>query len=71
MEQLHNFAANNTMLLNGIILLIAYIFIVWEKISKVTVALLGAGASLLLSVFITHGTNVTLGEYYYWRCGKF
>ncbi|MBE7706715.1 MAG: hypothetical protein E7Z91_05695 [Cyanobacteria bacterium SIG30] len=64
MEQLHEFAVNNTMLLNGIILLITYFFIVWEKVSKVTVALIGASFTLLLAAFTIHGTGTTLEAYF-------
>ena len=64
MENLVTWMSNNSILVNTIILIVAYFFIVWEKVPKVTVALLGAGASLLTAVLITHHTGAGLGEYY-------
>ncbi|MBR2386523.1 ArsB/NhaD family transporter [bacterium] len=64
MENLVSWMSANSILVNTIILVIAYFFIVWEKVPKVTVALLGAGASLLTAVLITHHTGVGLGDYY-------
>lgn len=64
MDTIINFLENNAMLTNGIILVIAYIFIVFERIPKVTVAILGAGASLLLALVATHSTGYNLGAYY-------
>lgn len=45
-----NFVQNNAMIVSGIILLIAYIFIAIERIPKVTVALLGAAVTILLGL---------------------
>ncbi len=45
-----NFISTNAVLVSGLILLIAYIFIALEKIPKVTVALIGAGLTLLLGL---------------------
>ena len=42
MELIHNFVQNNALVISSSILIIAYIFIAWEKISKVTVAMIGA-----------------------------
>lgn len=50
MEQLHALVQQNAIAISGAILLIAYVFIAWEKISKVTVALLGACATLILGL---------------------
>ena len=50
MEFLINFVQNNAMIVSGIILLIAYIFIAIERIPKVTVALLGAAITILLGL---------------------
>ncbi len=47
---LHTFISQNAVIISSAILIIAYIFIAWEKISKVTVALLGAMVTLLLGL---------------------
>ena len=45
-----NFVHNNAMIVSGVILLIAYIFIAIEKIPKVTIAILGAAITILLGL---------------------
>ncbi len=50
MESLHYLVQLNPVMVSAVILIIAYIFIAWEKISKVTVALLGAGITLFLGL---------------------
>ena len=45
-----DFISTNAVIISGLILLIAYIFIALEKIPKVTVALIGAGLTLLLGL---------------------
>ena len=45
-----DFISTNAVLVSGLILLIAYIFIALEKIPKVTVALIGAGLTILLGL---------------------
>ena len=45
-----DFISANAVTISGLILLIAYIFIALEKIPKVTVALIGAGLTLLLGL---------------------
>ncbi len=45
-----DFISANAVTISGLILLIAYIFIALEKIPKVTVALVGAGLTLLLGL---------------------
>lgn len=50
MEALHALVAQNAVMISGIILLIAYFFIATEKISKVTVALIGASLTILLGL---------------------
>ena len=42
--------SSNAVIISGLILLIAYIFIALEKIPKVTVALIGAGLTILLGL---------------------
>lgn len=67
MEHLHSLVANNAVATSAAVLIIVYVFIVWEKISKVTVALLGACITLLLGLVgtdkVTNGA-VNLGHYF-------
>ena len=58
MESLLGFAQLHSMGISAWILILAYIFIATEKIPKVTVALLGASATLLLGLL---SQNKTLG----------
>jgi len=64
METLHQFISNNAIMTSAIILIIAYIFIAWEKIPKVVIALLGASATLFLGLLATDKTPETLGSYF-------
>ncbi|MBQ7287250.1 MAG: ArsB/NhaD family transporter [Candidatus Gastranaerophilales bacterium] len=50
MEFLHNFVANNGVMISAITLIIAYIFIALEKIPKVTIALFGGVVTILLGL---------------------
>ena len=50
MEFLHNFVSTNSVMVSAVILLVAYIFIATEKISKVTIALLGASLTIILGL---------------------
>ena len=45
-----DFISANAVTISGLILLIAYIFIALEKIPKVTIALIGAGLTILLGL---------------------
>ena len=45
-----DFISTNAVTISGLILLIAYIFIALEKIPKVTIALIGAGLTILLGL---------------------
>ena len=45
-----DFISSNAVIISGLILLIAYIFIALEKIPKITIALIGAGLTLLLGL---------------------
>ena len=45
-----SFIENNAMIVSGVILLIAYIFIAIERIPKVTIALVGAAVTILLGL---------------------
>ena len=49
-----NFIAENSVAISASLLLISYIFIALEKIPKVTIALLGAGITLLLGLVSQH-----------------
>ena len=50
MEALHALVQQNAVMTSTIILIVAYIFIAWEKISKVTIALIGASLTLFLGL---------------------
>ena len=45
-----DFISSNAVMISGLLLLIAYIFIALEKIPKVTIALVGAGLTILLGL---------------------
>ena len=64
MEQLHTFVQNNAIMTSAIILLIAYIFIAWEKIPKVVIALLGGSLTLFLGLLATEKTHDNLAQYF-------
>lgn len=64
MEYLHPFIEQHAVALSAAILIIAYFFIATEKISKVTVALLGACATLFLGLLHTSKAPENL-EYYF------
>lgn len=64
MEHLHALASQNAILVSASILFVAYIFIAWEKISKVTVALLGACLTLFFGLVQTEKTAQGLHEYF-------
>ena len=50
MELIHSFVSAHNVLISAGILILAYIFIAIEKIPKVTIALLGAGITILLGL---------------------
>lgn len=50
MELIHNFVSAHNVLISAGLLILAYIFIASEKIPKVTIALLGAGITILLGL---------------------
>ncbi len=65
MEALHALVAQNAVMISGIILLIAYVFIALEKISKVTVALIGASLTILLGLVVaSRGQEVIPAHYF-------
>lgn len=64
MEHLHTLVQNNAILTSALILLIAYVFIAWEKIPKVVIALLGASLTLLLGLLATEKTPSDAAGYF-------
>ncbi|MCD8024477.1 MAG: ArsB/NhaD family transporter [Candidatus Gastranaerophilales bacterium] len=64
MEHLHALVQQNAVMISAIILVTAYIFIAWEKISKVTIALLGASITLLLGLLASDKNLEDLGSYF-------
>ena len=54
-----DFISANAVMISGLILLIAYIFIALEKIPKVTIALIGAGLTIFLGLV---SQNRTIGD---------
>ena len=66
MEFIQNFVSAHNVLISAGILILAYIFIAMEKIPKVTIALLGAGITILLGlVSQAKMTNGTLNPHYF------
>jgi len=65
MEQFFNFIQNNALAVSSAILIIAYIFIAWEKISKVTIAMIGAGITLVLGLLAQHKGHDTIDPHYF------
>ncbi len=65
MDALHALVAQNAVLVSGIILLIAYIFIATEKISKVTVALIGASITILLGLVTASRGQADIPPHYF------
>ncbi len=66
MEILTNFVHNNALALSTTILILAYIFIAWEKISKVTVAMIGAAITLVLGLLSqSKGHEATIDPHYF------
>lgn len=64
MEFLHNLVQQNAVIWSASILIVAYIFIAWEKISKVTVALLGASITLFLGLLAADKSPEDLAHYF-------
>lgn len=63
MESIHLLVSQNAILVSALILIVAYIFIAWEKIPKVVIALLGGSLTLLLGLLDSEkGEN--LGAYF-------
>ena len=65
MEQFFNFIHNNALAISSSILIIAYIFIAWEKISKVTIAMIGAGITLVLGLLAQNKGHDAIDPHYF------
>lgn len=66
MEIFHNFVATHALVISALILVVAFFFIATEKISKVTVALLGAALTIFLGlVESSRGHEDILSPYYF------
>ena len=57
MEMIHSLVSGNSVAISAGLLILAYIFIATEKIPKVTIALLGAGITILLGLVSQAKTN--------------
>lgn len=64
MELIHSLVSNNAVTVSTAILLVAYVFIAWEKIPKVVIALLGASLTLFLGLLATEKTPETITTYF-------
>ena len=64
MEHLHQFVSNNAIVISAIILLVAYVFIAWEKIPKVVIALLSGSLTLFLGLLATEKTKENIASYF-------
>lgn len=65
MENILNYVQAHQLLVASTILIIAYIFIALEKISKVTVALLGATVTILLGLVAQNRGQDTIDPHYF------
>jgi Na+/H+ antiporter NhaD/arsenite permease-like protein len=65
MGGLHTLVAEHAMLISALILAVVYIFIIIEKISKVTVALLGASFTILVGLISQHRGLDSVNPFYF------
>jgi len=65
MEQFFNLIQENALAISSAILIIAYIFIAWEKISKVTIAMIGAAITLVLGLLAQDKGHDTIDPHYF------
>ena len=65
METVINYIQNHALMFSSTILIVAYIFIAWEKISKVTVAMLGAALTLILGLLAQSKGHDTIDPHYF------
>ncbi len=65
METIVNYIQNHALIFSTTILIVAYIFIAWEKISKVTVAMLGASLTLIFGLLAqSKGHDAVVPHYF-------
>ncbi len=64
MDSIHTLVQQNAVMISAAILIVSYIFIAWEKISKVTIALLGASLTLFLGLLAADKTPDNLAHYF-------
>lgn len=66
MHTIANFIQSNALIISSAILIVAYIFIAWEKISKVTVAMIGAAITLILGLLSqSKGHEAVIDPHYF------
>ena len=64
MENLQFFVQQNAIIWSAVILIISYIFIAWDKISKVTIALIGASLTLFYGILSYDKSPETFANYF-------
>lgn len=65
MQAFHDFVSQHSILISGLILLVTYIFIIIDKIPKVTAAILGACATVLFGLVSQHKGHETINPHYF------
>ncbi len=65
MEFLSNFISQHSVLLSCMILLFVYVMIIWDKISKVSVVLIGACITLLIGLASSHKGHEAINPHYF------
>lgn len=65
METIVNYIHSHALIFSASILIIAYVFIAWEKISKVTVALIGASLTILLGLLAQSKGHDAINPHYF------
>ena len=66
MENILNLIHTHALAISTTILIVAYIFIAWEKISKVTVAMIGAAITLMLGLLAqSKGHEAAIDPHYF------
>lgn len=66
MDFIHNFVQAHALVISTVILIIAYVFIAWEKISKVTVAMIGATITIMVGLLAqSKGHEALIDPHYF------
>ena len=65
MEAIAPFIQSNALAISTTILIVAYIFIAWEKISKVTIAMIGAAITLILGLLSQSKGHDAIDPHYF------